>query len=219
MQINPREKAVVICESFMSPRPLIESIGHVLFRSFGVKSIYFMLTNVLPMYATGQDTGIVVECGFQSMQILPIVRSRLCMEAFEVSYTGGVHIEKRLNEMLIDDNVELVKRHASLKDTLNFSASMIDDLKTRALLVMQKDQKDLYLSSEDNTVKMKKKITSLGKQYKDVPGMSISLYTRYTSMEILYGNITEEESNLAYSILTSIKKVLTTYFNPFAAEL
>lgn len=195
----------------MSPRPLIETIGHVLFRSFGVKSIYFMLTNVLPMYATGQDTGIVVECGFQSVQILPLVRSRLCMEAFEVSYTGGVHLEKRLNEMLIDDNVELVKRHATLKDTLNFSATVIDDLKTRALIVMQKDQKDLYLSSEDNTLKMKKKTTSLGKQYKDVAGMSISLFTRYTSMEILYGDISEEESNLAYSILTSIKKVSFTY--------
>lgn len=211
MQTNPRDKAVVVCESFMSPRPLIETIGHVLFRSFGVKSIYFMLTNVLPMYATGQDTGIVVECGFQSVQILPLVRSRLCMEAFEVSYTGGVHLEKRLNEMLIDDNLELVKRHATLKDTLNFSATVIDDLKTRALIVMQKDQKDLYLSSEDNTLKMKKKTTSLGKQYKDVAGMSISLFTRYTSMEILYGDISEEESNLAYSILTSIKKVSFTY--------
>ena len=48
----------------MTPRPLVETLGHVLFRSFGVKSIYFMLTNMLPMYATGQDTGLLVDCGF-----------------------------------------------------------------------------------------------------------------------------------------------------------
>ena len=53
MQTNPKEKAVQVCESFMSPRGFIECIGHVLFRSFGVKSIYFLLSNMTPLYATG----------------------------------------------------------------------------------------------------------------------------------------------------------------------
>ncbi len=48
-------------------------------------------------------------------------------------YTGGVHVEKRVNELLLDDNVELVRRHPTLKDTLNFSASVIDEMKTRTL--------------------------------------------------------------------------------------
>lgn len=94
----------------MTPRVLTECIGHVLFRNFGVKSIYFLLTNILPLYVTGQDSGLMVECGFQSVQILPIVRARLCMEAFETCYTAGVHIEKELNDKIVDDNKELMRR-------------------------------------------------------------------------------------------------------------
>ncbi len=83
---------------------------------------------------------------------------------------------------------------------------------------MQKDQRDLYLSTTENQDKMKKKLTSFGKQYKEVPGLAISLYTRYTAMEVLYGDVNEEESNLAYSILTSVKKVFLL-FHHFLAEL
>ena len=57
----------------MTPRPFIETIGHVLFKNFGVKAVYFMLSNMLPLYVTGQDTGLIVECGFQNAQILPIM--------------------------------------------------------------------------------------------------------------------------------------------------
>jgi Actin len=70
-----------------------------------VKSIFFFLSNALPLYVTGLDTGLIVDCGFQSVQILPIVRSRICTEAFEVSYSAcGVQIEKRLNENVFTDN-------------------------------------------------------------------------------------------------------------------
>ena len=100
---------MVICESFNSPRPFIESLGHVLFRCFNVKSIFFFLSNSLPLYTTGLDSGIIVDCGFQSAQILPIVRSRICPEALEVSYSAcGVEIEKVLNDSLVFDNRDLI---------------------------------------------------------------------------------------------------------------
>ena len=79
---------MVIIESLMSPRALIDSLGHILFKNFNVRSVYFFLANALPLYVSGLDTGIIVDCGFQQAQILPIVRSRLCAEAFEVSYSA-----------------------------------------------------------------------------------------------------------------------------------
>lgn len=39
------------------------------------------------------------------------------MESFEVCYCGGAMIEKRLNELLIKDNPELVEKYAQLKLT------------------------------------------------------------------------------------------------------
>jgi hypothetical protein len=95
---------------------------------------------------------------------------------------------------------------------------VLEDLKVRALVVMQKEQKAQYLqanstiTSEETTDlsnedKMRRKSTSLGKTYKELPGMQISMYTRYCTMESCFGDPSEEESNLAYSILQSVKKV------------
>jgi hypothetical protein len=56
------------------------------------------------LYSTGMDSGIIVDIGFQQVQILPIVRSWLCLEGLEVSYCGGCALEKEINKMLISDN-------------------------------------------------------------------------------------------------------------------
>lgn len=47
----------------------------------------------------------------------------------------------------------------------------------------------------------------MGKLYKDTPNLSLSFFTRYTTMEYCFGDVAEEEENLAYSILKSLKKV------------
>ena len=65
LHTNPKEKAIVILESFFGQRRLTEAIGNCCFKSFGTKALYFLLSNVLPLYATGVDTGIVVDIGFQ----------------------------------------------------------------------------------------------------------------------------------------------------------
>ena len=64
MQVKPADKGVVIVESFMGLRAVYEMIAHVLFRSFGVSSVYFVLANALPIYCSGMDSGIVVDVGF-----------------------------------------------------------------------------------------------------------------------------------------------------------
>ena len=64
LHTSPKEKAVVILESFFGQRRLTEAFGNCCFKSFGTKAIYFLLSNVLPIYSTGMDTGIVVDIGF-----------------------------------------------------------------------------------------------------------------------------------------------------------
>lgn len=88
---------MVILESFMGSRALTEAITIACFRSYGCKSVYNVLSNILPLYSSGMDSGIVIDIGFQQAQILPIVRSRLCLEGLEVCYCAGSHLEKALN--------------------------------------------------------------------------------------------------------------------------
>jgi hypothetical protein len=63
------------------------------------------------------------------------------------------------------------------------------------------------MSIVENVEKMKKKRYNLSKQYKDFPNVLLSFYTRYATMECCFGDPTNEEPNIAYSILKSIKKV------------
>jgi actin-related protein 10 len=64
LHTNPKEKSIVVLESLLGNRKLTEAIGHCCFKSFGSKCVYFVLGSVMPLYATGMDTGIVVDCGF-----------------------------------------------------------------------------------------------------------------------------------------------------------
>lgn len=64
LKTNPKDKSIVICERLGSMRKLTEAIGYVLFKKFDVKGIFSLLSNVLPLYASGLDTGITVDCGF-----------------------------------------------------------------------------------------------------------------------------------------------------------
>jgi len=48
----------------MGLRSLYETIAHVLFRRFGVPSVYYVLGNALPLYTTGMDSAMVIDVGF-----------------------------------------------------------------------------------------------------------------------------------------------------------
>ena len=143
LQLNPKDRSIVILESLNSPRALIDGLGHILFRQFNVKSVLFFLSNAVPLYATGQDTGLLVDCGFQCAQILPIVRSRLCTESYEICYGAcGVYIEKQLNDNLVADNKEFIKSSGSMSERglpmFNFPKEVVEDIKARSTVVMQR---------------------------------------------------------------------------------
>ena len=89
----------------MGLRALTEAIGHCCFKSFGSKSLYFVLGNATPLYCSGMDSGVIVDIGYQQAQILPIVHSRICVEGLEVSYCGSSMIEKEVNRLLLQDNL------------------------------------------------------------------------------------------------------------------
>jgi len=122
----------------------------------------------VPLYTTGLDTGIIVDMGYQCAQILPIVRSRLCMEGYEVCYGGcGVSIERTLNENLATDNKDTIRPgHSGAegeRKVINFPKDVLEDLKARSLVTMKQAQKEEYLASKENVEKMLAKKFSLRK--------------------------------------------------------
>lgn len=212
LQTSPKEKSVVVLESFMGMRALTEAVTLVTFKSFGCKSVYNVLSNIGPLYSTGMDSGIVIDIGFQQAQILPVVRCRLCLEGLEVSYCGGCVIEKQVNSMLLADNEQNARMLDKMDKKLpeNFKADVIEGVKTRCLFVMSKAQKADYLKDEAGVAKMKDKkfLLGNGKAFKDsAPYIQCSFFTRACAMEVVYGDPRNEEPNLAHAVCKSILKV------------
>lgn len=100
---------------------------------------------------------------------MPIVRSRVCVEALEVSYSAcGINIEKEINDNLSMDNKDFIKSGSgNVSDrgvpVFNFPKDLIEDIKVRALVVMQREQRDEYMLNAENIEKMKKKRYNLSK--------------------------------------------------------
>ena len=67
LQTNPKQKAIVIVESFYGLRSLTEAIGHCCFKSYGAQSLYFCLGNATPLYTSGMDSGVVIDMGYQQV--------------------------------------------------------------------------------------------------------------------------------------------------------
>lgn len=162
---------MVVLESFMGLRALTEAITSCCFKSFGCKSVYNVLSNIAPLYSSGMDSGVIIDIGFQQAQILPIVRSRLCLEGLEISYCGGSSIEKELNNLLLKDNEQNARMLEKMNKQLpkNFKSDVIEGIKTRCLFVMSKGQKAEYLKDEESIAKMnaKKYVLGNGKAFKD----------------------------------------------------
>lgn len=64
LQTNPYDKAIVVVETFMGLRPLYEAIGHICFKKFGCRDVYFVLGNATPLYVSGLDSGLIIDVGF-----------------------------------------------------------------------------------------------------------------------------------------------------------
>lgn len=110
LRTSPKDKTIFICERLGGLRKLLDSVGFVLFERFKVKHIFNLLSNALPLYAVGVDTGITVDCGFQHVEIMPFCQAQLCVEGYKICYAGGVHIEKNLSKLLKDDNIRVIQK-------------------------------------------------------------------------------------------------------------
>ena len=136
---------MVICESLLTPRPFIEGIAEVLFERFEVGPVYFLLSNILPLYCTGLHSGMVVDIGFCGAQITTFAQARLCMEGFSfTSSTGGLHLSNALRKQLVEDNPEMEEFFNSVHTDL------IEELKCKSLFVPSSTKEKEFGGEEEN---------------------------------------------------------------------
>jgi actin len=80
LQVDPVEHALVLTEPPLNPRANREKAVQMQFETFGVRSIYLGVQGVLSIYTSGGTTGVVVDSGDATTDVVPILEGHAVSE-------------------------------------------------------------------------------------------------------------------------------------------
>lgn len=73
LTLDPEAKRIFICLNMIVNRVLIDMIMEILFKRYNAESLIFVPNNILPLYLTGNFSGLVVDSGLLDTQVLPVI--------------------------------------------------------------------------------------------------------------------------------------------------
>jgi actin-related protein 10 len=200
--IDTKGHTICICEQLLFPRSFTQSLATVLFTKYQFSSVYFFLSDTLPLYTTGLNSGLIIDCGFIHTSVAAVIHTIFSIEGMSHSYFGSAKLEHKIIEYLKEDNVD----HHDLITT-----ELVQQVIPKILKVLSRKQFESFFKSDENITKMKAKLLSLenlGEEYKD---LSISYHTVVASMEVFFDQHERSENiNLAWMICNSLLNMSLT---------
>ena len=102
LRVDPREvQGVVVTDQPKNPKKNRECMLTSMFETFEVQNMYVALQSVMPLYANGRSTGLVIESGYGATQSVPVLEGNsiphAVMNANEIS---GSEITKYVQKLL-----------------------------------------------------------------------------------------------------------------------
>ncbi|CAL8121944.1 unnamed protein product [Orchesella dallaii] len=104
LHINPEESSILMTEPMGNPKPAREKIGEILFESLNFNAISIATAPILPMYAAGRTTGIVLDVGDGITQVVPVWGGYPITQAMERVDFGGRDITQLFSREQQDRN-------------------------------------------------------------------------------------------------------------------
>lgn len=72
LRVDPEEHAVLLTDPPQNSKPNREKVAQIMFESFSVPSLSLASQSVLPLYATGNKTGVALDCGETMTCVAPV---------------------------------------------------------------------------------------------------------------------------------------------------
>lgn len=72
LNVNPEECSVLVTEPISNPKPAREKMAEILFETLNFKGVSIATSPILPMYAAGLTTGLVLDIGDGATQVVPV---------------------------------------------------------------------------------------------------------------------------------------------------
>ncbi|EGG20153.1 hypothetical protein DFA_07273 [Cavenderia fasciculata] len=102
LRINSAEEQhpIILSESPINPTINRERTTEIMFESLGIPSLYMAPAQLLSLYATSRDTGIVLDSGHQISHAVPIYKGQVINHAISTLELGGIDITKELAKLI-----------------------------------------------------------------------------------------------------------------------
>ncbi|KAJ1561194.1 Actin- protein 10 [Nowakowskiella sp. JEL0078] len=131
---DPKQRKVIICENILLPYSIKQLLCKILF-NLQVPSISFIPSHLLALFATGNSTGLVVDCGYHETVIVPIYDGRPLIPQLRTIPVGGRSLNNRLKLLLQNHGVLIANNELRLPVPPNYLDNLqpefIENLKTQ----------------------------------------------------------------------------------------
>ena len=104
LRVAPEEHNIMLTESSLNPKENREKFAQIFFETYNVPGLYIANQAILALNSTGRSTGIVIDSGDSSTQIVPIYSNYCLSHAIDKLYFGGNDLTEYLFRLLHEIN-------------------------------------------------------------------------------------------------------------------
>ena len=164
--------------------------------------------NVTPIYSTGFSSGIIIDIGVLSSNIIPINEGFPYIDKIEEIDLSYMDLEREFKLMIIEDNITnpVNPKIGKVKNIDFFSESLnpgLDDLLTRSMFCANRKTSELL----KNPVEFSKLKNEINKIDHNFGSFYSNMARRVMIGTKFFGDYNLEEVNFAYSLLKLIKNL------------
>jgi actin-related protein len=102
LRVAPEERCVLLTESPLNPKANREKMTEIMFETFNTAAIYVSIESVLALYASGRNTGVVIDSGYGVSHIVPIYEGNPISDAIMRLDIAGRDLTDYLMKLLTE---------------------------------------------------------------------------------------------------------------------
>lgn len=108
LRVAPEEKSVILSTRTLTPKVQREKLTQILFETFSTLAFFLAQSSVLSMFASGRNTGIVLDCGDGVTSVETVCDGYQTIHASKRMSLGGCDIHEYLSKLIfLERGVEL----------------------------------------------------------------------------------------------------------------
>lgn len=137
LRIIPEEHSVILIEPKCCTKQDREKMTKIMFEIFNVPALYILNPAYSSLCSIGQQTGIVLDSGYECTHIIPVHQGHVLKHAVHTLDIGGKHITKYLMKLMNQR-----KRHYDGIDEGYYGNQMVIDIKIKyGCIALEYEQK------------------------------------------------------------------------------